>query len=472
MRENGAKILIVDDSKEMCEIFSFLMKKEGFEPQVAFDGPTAIKAINRDLPSVLLVDIKMPVMDGMEVLKQAKKLDQSLPVIMITGYAEVRGAVEAFKAGACDYITKPLDNRGLVQAVRRALSERKFENPHDRNRQEENCSLRESMGPSDIVSQLIYDVNQVAKSNFTVVVQGETGAGKELLAWAIHNASLRLKSAFVPIDCGAIPETLLESELFGYEKGAFTGAEAKREGKIESAQGGTLFLDEITNMPLGSQAKILRVLQNNTLYRVGSSRPVNVDVRLVVASSEPLEVAVASGRFRSDLFYRLNEFKIIVQPLRGRKEDISYLANRFLGIANIELGKTVKGFSESALKLLSDYEWPGNVRQLRSITRRAVLMADKIITEAHLDLNERVWLPAVDSVAIPKVKDSLLGGLTLKEISQRSSLSVEREVILQVLRKTGWNKAKASRILKIDYKTVYAKMKKLGISINQKEGGI
>lgn len=322
--------------------------------------------------------------------------------------------------------------------------------------------LRELMGPSDAIGRIISEVNRVAESNFTVVLLGETGTGKELVARAIHHASARSKGPFVPVDCGAIPETLLESELFGHEKGAFTGAENQKPGKFQAARDGTLFLDEISNMPLGSQSKLLRVLQEKTLYRVGGTKPVKVDVRLLVASNRDLEAEVATGSFRRDLLYRLNEFIVQIPPLRERKEDILYLANRFLDTTNMELKKSVRGFSESALEALLAYNWPGNVRQLRSTIRRAVLLSDELITAEHLNV-DNLSIPGVDLP--PDVQGIPVNGLSLKEIVRRSTIAVEREALLQALRKTGGNKAKAARLLQIDYKTIHSKVKKYGIII-------
>jgi two-component system nitrogen regulation response regulator GlnG len=316
------------------------------------------------------------------------------------------------------------------------------------------------MGPGKAIGRLIHEVNKVAKSNFTVVILGETGSGKELVARAIHHGSARSGAAFVPVDCGAIPEMLLESELFGHEKGAFTGAESQKPGKFETAHGGTLFLDEVSNMPVGSQAKLLRVLQEKKVYHIGGTKPVKVDVRLVVASNRDLQALAASGCFRRDLFFRLNEFTITVPSLRERKEDIPYLAKRFLDTTNMELGKDVKGFSESALEALLAYDWPGNVRQLRSTIRRAVLLADERIAVRHLAMREA---PQTGLPSDPKTEGVGWNGLSLKEIVRRSSTAVEREALTQALKHTGGNKARAARLLRIDYKTIHTKVKKYGI---------
>jgi len=466
-KENG-RILIVDDEQEICKNLSLLIQKEGFATLMAHDGHAALKMIAAETPDVMMSDIRMPGMDGMELLKETKKLDPDIPVIMITGYAGIHGAVEAMKAGAHDYLAKPFNHHEVIRVVHRALAERELKRKikHLSNQLQDTMSLSSMMGPSDAIRRIISDVNRVAKSDFSVVILGETGSGKELVAKAIHNASPRSGSHFVPVDCGAIPETLLESELFGHEKGAFTGAHRQKPGKLEAAKGGSLFLDEILNMPVGSQAKLLRVLQERKVYRVGGTNPLSVDVRLLVASNKDLESAVAAGSFRRDLFYRLNEFTIKIPPLRERKEDIPYLAKRFLDATNLDLDKNVAGLSESAINTLLTFDWPGNVRQLRSLIRRAVLLADDMITEEHLDMD---GVPAPGLTLPPKIQGMPWEGLSLKQIVRRNNLAVEREVLTKVLQYTGRNKARAARLLKVDYKTIHTKIKQLGISIN---GGI
>ena len=461
----NARVLIVDDEKGICAVLSDLLKREGIETMVAHDGATALKKISFQMPDVMLVDFKMPGMDGMELLKRVKELDSELPVIMITAYADVYGAVEAMRAGAHDYMPKPFEHHEVIRVVRRALAERELKQKltHLSSQLQESQSLREMMGPSDAIGRLISDANRVAKSDLTVIILGETGTGKELVARAIHKASPRSECPFVPVDCGAIPATLLESELFGHEKGAFTGAEVQVPGKFEAAQGGTLLLDEISNMPLDSQSKLLRVLQEKKIYRVGGTKPLQVDIRLLTSCNRDLEADVESGSFRRDLFYRLNEFTIRIPPLRERKDDILYLAKRFLDITNIELKKTVKGFTELALEALLAYDWPGNVRQMKSTMRRAVLLANDVITEKHLDIETA---PTLGLPPTPKDGKVLWKDLPLKDIVRRNTIAVEREVLTQVLRSTGGNKAKAARLLHVDYKTVFTKVKQLGISID------
>ncbi|MCG2777000.1 MAG: sigma-54 dependent transcriptional regulator [Desulfobacterales bacterium] len=462
MKQNSVRILIVDDEEYIRESLSRVMKTEGFKVQVAHNGDKGLKMIQEELPEVLLVDFKMPGMDGMEVLRRAKELYPDLPVILITAYADVQGAVDAMRAGAHDYLAKPFEHHEVIRVVRRALAERELKEKLKNlsSQLEDTLSLSKLMGPSDAIGRLISDVNRVAKSDFTVVILGETGSGKELVARAIHHNSDRSEGPFVAIDCGAIPETLLESELFGHEKGAFTGAVVQKPGKFEAAKGGTLLLDEISNMPLSSQVKLLRALQEKKVYRVGGTKPIDVDVRLLVASNQDLGSATASNSFRSDLFYRLNEFTINIPPLRERKGDIPYLAKRFLETTNIELGKGVKGFSESATEALLAHDWPGNVRQLRSTIRRAVLLADEMVTEIHLDMTKVSGLSQGNN---PDIEGMPWQGSSLKEIIRRNTLGIEREVLIKALKYTGGNKAKAARLLQIDYKTIHTKVKQLGI---------
>jgi two-component system nitrogen regulation response regulator GlnG len=360
----------------------------------------------------------------------------------------------------------------VVRVLLRALNERRLrlELRHLADHVHHVLSPRETFGPSEAIGRVISAIEKVAKSNFSVVIVGETGSGKEVVARAIHQASGRARQPFVAVDCGAVPEMLLESELFGHERGAFTGADQQTVGKIEAAQTGTLFLDEISNMPMASQAKLLRVLQEKTLYRLGGTKPIHVDVRMLTASGHDLEGLCERGSFRPDLYFRLNEYTISIPPLRKRREDIPYLAKRFLDIVNIELSKSIRGFSPSAIEAMLAYGWPGNVRQLRSAVRRAVLMAEEVATAEDLGLkqgttHERLTEeePAPGSPAPGKEPDVL----SLRETVWRHTIHVERIAIVHALRTTGGNKAKAARLLQVDYKTLHSKVKEYGI---QKEG--
>ncbi|MBI5379578.1 MAG: sigma-54-dependent Fis family transcriptional regulator, partial [Nitrospirae bacterium] len=321
------------------------------------------------------------------------------------------------------------------------------------------ASLRYEMGSSEAVVKISVDVARVARSNFTVLLLGETGSGKDLVARAIHRASARASRPFVVVDCGAIPETLLESELFGHEKGAFTGADRTTPGKFEIAAGGTLFLDEICNMPLGSQAKLLRALQERCVYRVGSTKPVKVQSRMLVATNDDLETAAVRGTFRKDLFFRLSEFIIRIPPLRERRQDIVFLAQRFLDLTNQELGKSVQGLSERAVDRLVAFDWPGNVRQLRSTVRRAVLLADTVIEEEHLGLAREPF----SSLAGAQPRSLGENAVPLKQVVHQATATVERAALLHALRQSRGNKAEAARLLHIDYKTMHSKVKAYGL---------
>ncbi len=468
----ASKILIVDHKEEISAVLSEYMEHEGLIPVVAHTGEAALEKIRSEHPDALIVNLKPRDMDGIQIMKAAKALDEDLPVILITGYPEIRGAVAAMRAGAHDYLAKPLKHHEVLRVVFRALNERALKRKLRRLscQIQDESSLRDSMGPGDAVSRLISDVTRVAKTNFSVLILGETGSGKELVAHAIHQLSPRCEAPFMAVDCGAIPETLLESELFGHEKGAYTGADKQKIGKFEMAGGGTLFLDEISNMPLGSQAKLLRVLQEKTIYRIGGTQPLRADVRVLVASNQDLRRLGESDSFRRDVYFRLNEFTIWVTPLRERQEDILYLAKRFLDRTNLELQKNVNGFTQSAVNVLLAYHWPGNVRQLRSVIRRAVLLADDMITEQHLGM-ERVShkqvLPSLEGD--PETHGSPQGDLSLKEIKHRKIVAMEREILAHVLRETAGNKAKAARLLQIDYKTIQSKIRQYGLSVGRKE---
>ena len=466
MSQSKTKVLIADDEEDFCVILSHVMRREGFEVRTVNAGKAALDSIISEEPDVLLVDFKMPDMNGIEVLTQVRERNPELPVIMITGYADIHGAVMAMRQGAHDYLAKPVNHIELARAVHRAASERRLKQEMKTlsDQDMKTSHLRKKMGPSDAVTRIISDVNLVARSDFSVIIQGETGSGKELVARAIHENSSRAKEPFVPIDCGSIPEPLFESELFGHEKGAFTGAAAQKPGRFEVARGGTIFLDEISNMPMGSQAKLLRVIQEKQVLRLGSNRPIPVDVRIVAASNKDLLDSTLSAEFRLDLFFRLNEFPIVIPPLRERKEDIPYLAKAFLDTTNHELNKDVKGFSKSGVESLINYHWPGNVRQLRSVIRRAVLVADQMITEKHLDITE---LEAPAQVHIPIVRETpAREDMPLREIVRQGARAIEREVLTDVLKSTGGNKAKAARILHVDYKTMFRKLKQHGIQKN------
>jgi two-component system nitrogen regulation response regulator GlnG len=426
----------------------------------AEDGAAALQQVSRERPSVILMDLSMPRMSGMDALPEIKRLDADVPVIICTAHADLATAVRAMKLGAYDYLTKPFDVELLVLTLERALERNQLRSRIDElKRQGQGSSLADRMGGSPAIGQVIQQVAQVAESNFTVLVQGETGTGKELVARAIHQQSPRRQAPFVAVDCGAIPETLVESELFGHERGAFTGAQTKREGHFQLAKGGTLFLDEIGNVPLATQAKLLRALEQREVHPLGSARAVPVDTRIIAATNAELEGGVKAGRFRADLYYRLSEFTITLPPLRNRREDITHLAQRFLDEVSMELRRPVRRVSDEAMAALLRHDWPGNVRELKNVIRKAALLASDVVTAEHI--------PALSSsMPIPTRAAAEPGGedLSLREVAELALVQAEREAIRHALEATKGNKSQAARLLRTDYTTLHAKMKRYAIS--------
>lgn len=468
------KILIADDLQDMRTVLTNILGREGYKTETAKDGLSAVELVRKEPPAAVIMDIRMPEMNGMEAMKQMKKIYPAMPIILMTAYGEIETAVQAVKFGAYDYISKPFENEKIVITLKNALSERNLKREVEvlRINIKRRTSLSELMGSSVEIKGVYNQVNSVSPTNFTVVLYGETGSGKELLARAIHNQSSRRECPFVAVDCGAIPETLIESELFGYEKGAFTGADRTKRGYFELSNKGTLYLDEISNLPKKMQSKLLRAIDEQRIRRLGGEEDIEIDIRVLVASNIKLENLVNTGKFREDLYHRLNEFVIEIPALRNRKEDVLYLSNRFLDEVNLELHKSVKGFSESATKYMLSYNWPGNVRELRNVVRRAVLQAvnNELIETRNLSANISKLNTAALSPLMGqsnKVEMGAYDELSLKEIVKKRVCDIEKHVIMDVLKFTGGNKSKAARILKVDYKTMYYKVKEYGINFEQ-----
>ncbi|HWO99050.1 MAG TPA: sigma-54 dependent transcriptional regulator [Methylococcus sp.] len=450
-------ILIVDDEPAICTLLARLVTKEGMRAEIAHTGKDALEILRLRPLGLLLLDYRLPDMTGEDVLKEARAILPNLPVIEITAYADVGTAVASMRAGAVDYLAKPFDHKRLLGIIRAHLSKPQAAVPV-RSGATASAPLEETMGKSAVIRQLADDVRRVALSNFNVLVMGETGTGKELVSRAIHAASARRGEPFVPVDCGAIPDNLVESELFGYEKGAFTGAFARKPGKFELANSGTLFLDEISNLSTSAQAKLLRAIQDRVVYRVGGTHALPVDVRIVAACNVELATAVEREAFRSDLFFRLSEFTVYVPPLRERREDIPFLVRRFIQEANAELGKAVQGMTPEAMESLMGHPWPGNVRQLRNVVRRAVLLAEGWIDTKHI---HPAFAPLGAEAAMASNPE--WENMPLRELVRRNVAVIEKEVLVSVLRKTGGNKLQAARMLSIDYKTLLTKVKEYGI---------
>src|SRR5881296_1233151 len=485
-------VLIVDDDPALLQALpeALQMRIAGLTVDTADSGAAALDRIAARDYDAIVTDVKMPGMDGLELLAEIRTHRPDTPALMITGHGEHDLVVNALRAGAYNFIPKPIDRDYFVVSLRRAIETHQLSRRvkgqqlalerhlneleaivEERTRELRKTNqviespLRFLMGPNGQMGKIVQQIKQVADSPLTVLVEGETGTGKELVARAIHQLSARRERPFVAVDCGAIPDTLIESELFGYEKGAFTGAHARKEGQFQLAAGGSLFLDEIVNLPLPTQTKLLRALQERQVQPLGSKHPVPVNARIIAASNVPLEREVRAGRFRQDVYYRLNEFAITLPPLRER-DNILHLANEFLPEAGMELGRPCRKISEAAAQVLLRYPWPGNVRELRNVIRRAILLASDVIEPEHLSVLPVDPSPETAAAALreePPPVGSSLGDFSLKEIAEAAASDAERRAIHRVLQATRGNKSEAARLLRTDYKTLYRKMKQYGI---------
>ena len=460
----GGNLLVIDDDEPTCRLVRATFKAEGVNVLIAHDGPAGLARVQADQPDVVLLDIRLPSASGIDVLEQLKSTNPSLPVVMLTASREIKTAVRATQLGAFDYLTKPIEHDEIVAVVRRAFDARalhlEVEDLRTRVARNEADQLAFEMGTSASVRELLEQIATVARSNFSVLIVGETGTGKELVAQAIHRQSDRRRQPFIALDCGAIPEPLLESELFGHERGAFTGAERRRAGHFELATGGTCFLDEIGNLPLTLQAKLLRVLESREVRPVGAERPTPVDVRFIAAANEDLQPHAHDGRFRADLYFRLAQYTIALSPLRQRREDIAYLAQRFLEEASVELRKPVRQLAPAAIEILRRHDWPGNVRELRNVVRQAVLRSDGLAIKPT-DL--RALLTSTPTPASGAIKGTRMQ--SLKEIAADATRTAERDAISDALRATKGNRSRAANLLQTDYKTLLRKIRQLGIRV-------
>jgi DNA-binding NtrC family response regulator len=458
------KILVVDDEAVGRKLLrAVLGGAEGYALTEAETGKGALAEAARNLPDAVILDLNLPDMDGLKVLEKLKALSPRLPVVMLTSHNDAATALKAVKLGAFHYLTKPFDQDQLLVTLQRAMEKGELLARMEALKKEagKGRALSRLLGESGAVRSVADQIGKVADSLLTVLIQGETGTGKELAARALHEESPRRDFPFVALDCGALAENLLESELFGHEKGAFTGADRKKEGQLFLARGGTLFLDEVGNLPLGLQSKLLRVLQERQVKPVGAEKSHPIDVRFLAATNISLEEAAQAGRFRQDLYYRLAEFTLALPPLREREGDIPLLAARFAQEASVELRKNVGSLSAEALEALADYPWPGNIRELRNVIRQAVLLASGQVLEGKA---VRAFLGKNPSQETPgPVEVPLAPGLSLKKIAEQAAESAEKQAIRNVLRSTGGNKSKASKILKTDYKTLHLKIKKYSL---------
>lgn len=469
MKTTGGKILIVDDEPNIHYSFQKILEpnQEIISAHNAEDG---IARLRKYKPDVVVMDVKMPGMDGLEALQKMRKIDSKVPIIIMTAFGTVNTAIKAMKYGAYEYMLKPFKIDNLKKLLNKALEtselmKRSVNYKFTSLQEEESSDL--IIGSSESMQQVYKLIGQVARQNVPVLILGESGTGKELVARAIYHHSKRKNKAFLCINCAALPETLLESELFGYEKGAFTGAAERRIGKFEQVDSGTMLLDEIGEMSLQTQAKILRVIQTGEITRLSGSEVIQTDVRLITATNKNLEEAIQKGKFREDLYYRLNVITISLPPLRERKEDIPELVNYFLQNYNSESNKSLKGIDKQALKTLKDYSWPGNVRQLENCIRRAaVLTKSEIITKQDLQLeapNIRVQSQTEeqDEKALDKILDNIVNGSNEIKLLPK----VEKILITKALQKCKGNQVKTAKLLGINRNTLRSRMEKHNISL-------
>lgn len=445
--------MVIDDEEDMLENCRRLLMPLGYEVVTFLNGEQALAVLRQEKPDVVLTDLKMPRLDGMAILRAAKDYDPDIMVIFFTAYATIESAVKAIKNGAYDYIPKPFTASQLHLVIERALQQRNLmeENRELRRQLQEHHSFNQLIGKSNAMQHVIRLAIKVARTDASVLISGESGTGKELLARAIHASSRRAGKPFIPVDCSSLPPTLLESELFGYEKGSFTGATRTKPGIFELAHTGTLFLDEIGNLDINLQAKLLRVLQEGEVRRIGGTHLIQVDFRLIAATNVDLNKAMQEKTFREDLFYRLNVISLTLPPLRERLEDIPLLAVHFLGKFNLMYDKQVKGISSQTLQLLQNYHWPGNVRELQNVLERAVALTenDFIMPE---DLPEQ-FRSLVRGTGDDE--QATMGGSSFAAAKKKCIANFERQYLLRLLEQHGGNISEAARTARMDRKTLY-----------------
>ncbi len=444
-------ILVVDDERSILDIMKMTLEFEGYDVVLCSNGPEALERVQGLTPGAMLLDIKMPGMDGLEVLDRIRKMDTTLPVIILTGHGTIETAVEATKRGAFDFLSKPPDREKILITIRNALQQTALLR-ENREMRKEIESAEAIVGRSKVINDLLSTVQRVAPTEAYVLITGENGSGKELIAKAVHRNSRRNGKALVEVNCAAIPKELIESELFGHEKGSFTGATAQRIGKFEAADGGTLLLDEIGDMSLEAQAKVLRVLEEGTFERVGGSRKIKVDVRVIAATNKNLPVEIKEGRFREDLFHRLNVIPIHVPPLRERREDIPLLVAFFLQQVCSRNKIPFRQIEQAAVSALSNMSWPGNIRELRNAIERLAILVPETITIADV----QQYVSGTNSEA----SSIFSGEMSFQEFKDLS----ERMFLEKQLERYDWNISKTAEMIDLQRSHLYTKLKKFGLT--------
>lgn len=447
------KILIIDDDVDFAFLLKRLLKRNDYQAHEEYTASKALQNLENNQYDLIISDVKLPDGSGMQLLPKIKKLHYKTPVILITGYSDIKLAVDAIKLGASDFITKPLQHEELLIKIKELTS---TEQPVS-NKKPKKDTREFIEGSSAASKNITQQIDLVAGTNFSVLILGESGSGKEYVAKRIHDKSKRKGQPFIAIDCGALPNEIAGSELFGHMKGAFTGAVANKKGHFEEANGGTIFLDEIGNLSYENQIKLLRVIQERKIKRLGSSNDIDIDVRIIAATNEDVFNAMKEGKFREDLYFRLNEFKIELLPLRERREDIMDFANFFLEQANVELEKSVEGFSDETTSILKKYNWPGNLRELKNIVRRSALLCQET------SIPKQVIPLEIQNHFIHASEEHTATTNDLKE----ASIVAEKKAIIDALRETKYNKSKAAKLLNIDRKTLYNKLHSYDIKFDE-----
>ncbi len=477
-----SNILVIDDDTDICMLLNRYLSKNGFNVTTAHTGKAALESIVNQAPDIVLCDFRLDDMNGGELLEKIKTLHANIPVIIMTGYSDVRTAVNIMKSGAFDYVTKPLLPEEILHTLKRALADTPKEKADGDEPARDAVSEPDTkkpkkykskyvFGKSPIFKTILEQIQLVAPTNFSIIIYGESGSGKESVANEIHNNSVRAHKPFVAIDCGALSKELASSELFGHEKGSFTGAINQKIGSFELANGGTIFLDEIANLSYDIQMALLRVVQERKMRRVGGVKDIDLDVRIIVASNERLSESAKKGKFREDLYHRFNEFSIEVPPLRNRREDIMLFADVFLEKTNAELNKSVKGFSDEVTRIFNQYSWPGNLRELNNVVKRSTLLTQGDLVQVsslpfeithfdQLNFEPESQQPAHDMRNPHIIPEQPKKVLPLSDQGMKhASIDAEFELIVEALKKCNYNKSKAAQLLNIDRKTLYNKMK-------------
>lgn len=451
----AGKILVVDDEKGMRDLLSKVLKKEGYQVFIANDGEEGLEIIKNNALDIVIADLDMPVMNGIEMIKQARDFDPNLTIIIITAYASIETAIDALKLGAYDYLVKPFNIEEVKLIIKKAFERINLisQNIYLKSELNDKVYFPGIIGSSEKMQKVLELIKAVAPTDSLVLLEGESGTGKELVAKAIHENSKRKEFPFIVINCGALSEGVLESELFGHERGSFSGAFSQRKGKFELAHRGTLFIDEIGELSLSAQTRLLRVLQEKEFERVGGNFPIKVDVRIIAATNKNLQKEVKEGRFREDLFFRLNVFKIVLPPLRERKEDINAISKYFLEKFSKNLNKEITDFSQDSMKILKNYHWPGNIRELQNIIERAVVLCNSnIITPRELT-EDLVHSGEISNIA------NVLDNETLDDAIDR----IEKSLILKALKKAGFSQTHTAELLGIKRTTLRYKLEKYGL---------